>query len=77
MKPTSLTAYADRQGHWLQEHLAPKGVGVVLEAEHLCMSMRGVQKFGARTITSALHWLVRDDARTRQEFAALTTRSEP
>ena len=57
---------------WLQEHLAPKGVGVVLEAEHLCMSLRGVQKFGARTITSALHGLVRDDPRTRQEFLALT-----
>jgi GTP cyclohydrolase IA len=62
---------------WLQEHLAPKGVGVVLEAEHLCMSMRGVQKFGARTITSALHGLVRDDPRARQEFLAITTRSDP
>jgi GTP cyclohydrolase IA len=61
---------------WLQEHLAPKGVGVVLEAEHLCMSLRGVQKFGARTVTSALHGLVRDDSRTRQEFLALTARSD-
>ena len=57
---------------WLQETLRPKGVGVVLEAEHLCMSLRGVQKPGARTITSALHGLVRDDARTRQEFLSLT-----
>ncbi len=57
---------------WLQEKLEPKGVGVVIEAEHLCMSMRGVQKPGARTVTSALHGLVRDDARTRQEFLALT-----
>ena len=56
---------------WLQQHLAPKGVGVVLEAEHLCMSLRGVQKFGARTITSALYGLVRDDPRTRGEFLAL------
>jgi GTP cyclohydrolase IA len=62
---------------WLQEHLAPKGVGVVLEAERLCMSLRGVQKFGAKTITSALHGLVRDDARTRQEFLALTTTGQP
>ena len=61
---------------WLQEHLAPKGVGVVLEAEHMCMSLRGVQKFGARTVTSALHGLVRDDPRTRQEFLALTTRTD-
>jgi GTP cyclohydrolase I len=57
---------------WLQEHLAPKGVGVVIEAEHLCMSLRGVQKPGSRTVTSALHGLVREDLRTRQEFLALT-----
>lgn len=55
----------------LQETLAPKGVGVVLEAEHLCMSLRGVQKPGTRTVTSALHGLLRDDPRTRQEFLAL------
>jgi GTP cyclohydrolase IA len=60
---------------WLQHELEPKGVGVVLEAEHLCMSLRGVQKLGAKTVTSALHGLVRDDARTRQEFLALTTRT--
>jgi GTP cyclohydrolase IA len=60
---------------WLQQHLSPKGVGVVLEAEHLCMSLRGVQKFGARTVTSALHGVVRDDPRTRQEFLALTTKT--
>jgi len=61
---------------WLAEQLEPKGVGVVVEAEHLCMSLRGVQKFGAKTVTSALHGLVRDDPRTRQEFLALTTRSD-
>jgi GTP cyclohydrolase IA len=60
---------------WLDEELEPKGVGVVLEAEHLCMSLRGVQKQGAKTVTSALHGLVRDDVRTRQEFLALTTRT--
>ena len=48
------------------------GGRVVLEAEHLCMSLRGVQKTGARTVTSTLHGLVRDDPRTRQEFLALT-----
>jgi GTP cyclohydrolase I len=57
---------------WLQRELQPKGVGVVLEAEHLCMSLRGVQKLGAKTVTSALHGLVRDDPRTRQEFLSLT-----
>jgi GTP cyclohydrolase IA len=60
---------------WLQHELEPQGVGVVLEAEHLCMSLRGVQKLGARTVTSALHGLMRDDQRTRQEFLALTTRA--
>jgi GTP cyclohydrolase I len=59
---------------WLEHELQPKGVGVVLEAEHLCMSLRGVQKFGSTTVTSALRGLVRDDARTRQEFLALTTK---
>ena len=44
---------------------------MVIEAEHLCMSLRGVQKAGARTVTSALHGRVRDDPRTRQEFFAL------
>jgi GTP cyclohydrolase IA len=60
---------------WLTSELEPKGVGVVLEAEHLCMSLRGVQKLGAKTVTSALHGSVRDDPRTRQEFLALTTRT--
>lgn len=57
---------------WLQHELQPKGVGVVMEAEHLCMSLRGVQKPGARTVTSALRGLVRDDPRTREEFLSLT-----
>lgn len=60
---------------WLEHELAPKGAGVVVEAEHLCMSLRGVQKLGATTTTSALRGLVRDDARTRQEFLALTART--
>ena len=56
---------------WLQDQLAPKGVGVVLEAEHLCMSLRGVQARGSRTVTSALHGLLREDFRSRAEFFAL------
>jgi GTP cyclohydrolase IA len=59
---------------WLERELEPKGVGVVLEAEHMCMSLRGVQKLGSKTVTSALRGLIRDDARTRQEFLALTQR---
>ena len=58
--------------NWLQEHLQPRGVGVVLEAEHLCMSLRGVSKPGVTTVTSALHGLIRTDPRTRDEFLALT-----
>src|SRR3954469_22004421 len=57
---------------WVEEYLNPRGVGVVLEAEHMCMSLRGVQKPGTMTVTSALHGIVRDDARTRQEFLAFT-----
>ena len=57
---------------WLQDELTPKGVGVVLEAEHLCMSLRGVRATGSRTVTSALHGLLRDDPRSRAEFFALT-----
>ena len=60
---------------WLEHELEPKGVGVVLEAEHLCMSLRGVQKHGAKTVTSALRGLVREDPRTRQEFLSLTSRT--
>ena len=57
---------------WLQDQLVPKGVGVVLEAEHFCMTLRGVQATGARTVTSTLHGLLRTDPRSRQEFLALT-----
>jgi GTP cyclohydrolase I len=59
---------------WLQEALDPRGVGVVIQAEHLCMSLRGVRAAGSRTTTSALHGALRDDARSRQEFFALTGR---
>jgi len=57
---------------WLQQHLEPKGVGVVFEADHLCMSLRGVRATGSHTVTSAVHGLLRNDPRSRQEFFALT-----
>ena len=55
----------------IQEVLAPHGVGVVVEAYHLCMMMRGVEKQNSKTITSALLGVFRDDARTRDEFLRL------
>ena len=58
---------------WLTEQLAPRGAGVVVDAEHLCMTIRGVQAPGVRTVTSALRGRVRDDPRTRAEFLALAT----
>ena len=56
---------------WLEDQLSPQGVGVVLEAEHLCMTVRGVQSPGARTITSAVRGRLRTDPRSRAEFLAL------
>ena len=52
----------------LDEILEPQGVAVVTRASHLCMMMRGVEKQGSMTVTSAMRGIFRDDARTRQEF---------
>ena len=56
---------------WLCEHLSPVGVGVVIEAEHTCMTLRGVQATGSTTVTSTLLGTLREDARSRQEFFSL------
>jgi GTP cyclohydrolase I len=56
---------------WLEEHLHPQGVGVVIEAEHTCMTVRGVQARGSDTVTSTLLGALRQDARSRQEFFSL------
>jgi GTP cyclohydrolase I len=58
---------------WLDDHLQPHGVGVVLEAEHTCMTLRGVQSRGSTTVTSALTGRIRTDERTRVEFMSLAT----
>jgi GTP cyclohydrolase IA len=59
---------------WLDDNLAARGVGVVLTAEHTCMTIRGVQAHGSSTTTSALLGRVREDARTRAEFLSLAGR---
>jgi GTP cyclohydrolase IA len=56
---------------WLQEHIAPRGLGVVIEAEHQCMTVRGVRASGTQTVTSALHGQLRHDAASRAEFFTL------
>jgi GTP cyclohydrolase I len=58
----------------LERILAPRGVGVVIEATHMCMSVRGVRRPGAVTTTSAVRGRLRDDPRTRQEFLDLIAR---
>jgi len=57
---------------WLYTHLRPQGAGVVIVAEHTCMTLRGVQAAGSRTVTSSLLGTLRQDPRSRQEFFALT-----
>ena len=56
----------------IQNELEPKGVGVVIEAEHQCMTIRGVRATGTATVTSTMYGLLRTDAATRQEFLSLT-----
>jgi GTP cyclohydrolase I len=55
----------------IREKIEPRGVAVVCEATHLCMSMRGVEKQNSFAVTSAMHGIFRDNARTRMEFLEL------
>jgi GTP cyclohydrolase I len=61
--------------HALQEALEPKGVGVVADARHLCMMMRGVQKQNSSAMTSALRGVFQTDSKTRNEFLAFVRAS--
>ena len=60
-----------RVAAWLEEQLQPKGIGVIIDAEHTCMTLRGIQSRGSHTVTSSLLGLLRDDPRTRAEFLTL------
>ena len=57
----------------IQDVLEPEGVGVVVEAYHLCMMMRGVEKQNSKTLTSAMKGVFLDDLKTREEFLRLTS----
>ena len=70
-RPQTQERLTKRIADHLQAELDPKGVGVVIEAEHTCMSLRGALVDGARTVTSALFGRLRDDARSRAEFLSL------
>ena len=67
----------DQVADAIMEVLTPQGVGVVIEAAHLCMMMRGVEKQNSRTVTSALRGLFVQDPRTRTEFLQLVHAGRP
>jgi GTP cyclohydrolase I len=71
-RPQTQERLTKRIADHLQDQLQARGVGVVIEAEHTCMSLRGARAPGARTTTSALFGQLRDDPRSRSEFLALT-----
>jgi GTP cyclohydrolase I len=75
-RPQTQERLTKRIADHLQQQLRPDGVGVVIEAEHTCMSLRGARAPGAHTLTSTLFGRLRDDPRSRAEFLALT-RSKP
>lgn len=70
-KPQLQERLTSQIADFLEENLSPKGVAVVIEAEHLCMTMRGARAAGATTQTSALRGSMRKDARTRAEAMSL------
>lgn len=73
-RPQLQERLTDQIADFLESELHPRGVAVVVEAEHLCMTMRGVRAAGARTQTSALRGCMRSDPRTRAEALSLLTK---
>lgn len=71
-QPQTQERLTKRIADHLQRELDPHGVGVVIEAEHTCMSLRGARASGARTVTSTLFGRLREDPRSRAEFLSLT-----
>ncbi len=71
-RPQTQERLTKQVADWLQEHLSPHAVGVVISAEHSCMTMRGAHATGASTVTSTLLGRLRSDARSRQEFLSLS-----
>ena len=74
-RPQTQERLTQRLAEHLATRLAPRGVGVVIEAEHSCMSLRGARAPGTSTVTSALLGQLRDDPASRSEFLALTRRA--
>lgn len=72
-RPQLQERLTEQVADFLDRELRPQGVAVIIEAEHLCMTMRGVRAAGARTQTSALRGVMRSDARTRTETLSLLT----
>lgn len=70
-RPQTQERLTQQVADWLQERLRPRAVGVVISAEHTCMTLRGAYATGSSTITSALLGQLRDDPRSRQEFLSL------
>lgn len=71
-RPQTQERLTKQVADWLQEKLQPRAVGVVISAEHSCMTLRGAYATGSSTVTSTLLGQLRDDARSRQEFMSLS-----
>jgi GTP cyclohydrolase I len=71
-RPQTQERLTKQVADWLQDHLHPQAVGVVIAAEHTCMTLRGANAVGSSTVTSTLLGRLRDDARSRAEFLAVT-----